>query len=85
MNDQPRRLYIFTGKGGVGKTTLSKAFVRNLVEHDHEAIYLAFKNQSLGETHQGNSETMVDGIKEVHLDLEDSAEAILIKSLIQKS
>lgn len=84
MNDQPRRLYIFTGKGGVGKTTLSKAFVRNLVEHDHEAIYLAFKNQSLGETHQGNSETMVDGIKEVHLDLEDSARGYIDKKLNSK-
>jgi anion-transporting ArsA/GET3 family ATPase len=73
METTPRRLYIFTGKGGVGKTTLSKAFVRYLVEHDHEAVYLTFQNQSLGDHHSGSSNKTINGIKEVSLDLEEAA------------
>ncbi len=81
MDSQTRRLYIFTGKGGVGKTTLSKAFVRYLVEHDHEAIYLTFKNQSLGDEHTGTQEKTVQGIKEVALDLEECARSYIEKRL----
>ncbi len=85
MSTTPRRLYIFTGKGGVGKTTLSKAFVRYLNEHDHEAVYLTFKNQSLSETQKDeNTETMIDGIKTVSLDLEDSARGYIEKRLNSK-
>jgi anion-transporting ArsA/GET3 family ATPase len=78
------RLYIFTGKGGVGKTTLSRAFARYLVEHDHEAIYLTFKNQSLGEIHQGTKEKIVNGVKEISLDLEEAAQAYIEKRLNSK-
>lgn len=85
MSTIPRRLYIFTGKGGVGKTTLSKAFVRYLNEHDHEAVYLTFKNSSLSEANtETNTEKMVDGIKEVSLDLEDSARAYIERRLNSK-
>lgn len=84
MNQNPRRLYIFTGKGGVGKTTLSKAFVRYLVEHDHEAVYLTFQNSSLGETHSGNSTKTVNGIREISLDLEESARGYIEKRLNSK-
>lgn len=78
------RLYIFTGKGGVGKTTLSKAFVRHLVEHDHEAVYLTFQNQALGEFHEGTKEEIVNGIKEIYLDLEESARFYIEKRLNSK-
>lgn len=85
MSSQPRRLYIFTGKGGVGKTTLAKAFVRYLVEHDHEAIYLTFKNQSISESKQDNSsESSKSGIREVFLDLEDCARDYIEKKLGSK-
>jgi len=78
----PRRLYIFTGKGGVGKTTLSKAFVRYLNEHDHEAVYLTFKNQSLSETHkETSSESNDNGIKEIALDLEECARSYIERRL----
>lgn len=79
--EAPVRLYIFTGKGGVGKTTLSKAFVRYLVEHDHEAIYLTFKNQALGENHSENIESGSNGIREVSLDLEECARGYIEKKL----
>jgi len=81
----PRRLYIFTGKGGVGKTTLSKAFVRYLVEHDHEAVYLTFKNQSLSESHKDvTSEATVQGIREIYLDLEECARGYIERRLNSK-
>lgn len=84
MNQEPRRLYIFTGKGGVGKTTLSKAFVQYLIEHDHEAIYVTFKNASLGEVHTGSTEKTVNGMRELSLDLEESARGYIEKRLSSK-
>lgn len=84
MNQTPRRLYIFTGKGGVGKTTLAKAFTRYLVQHDHEAVYLTFQNSSLGETHSGNTEKTSFGIREISLDLEESARGYIEKRLSSK-
>ncbi len=82
MKFTPQRLYIFTGKGGVGKTTLSKAFVRYLVEHDHEAVYFTFKRQSVGEEkNSGTIEVLKDGIKEISLDLEESAQGYIAKRL----
>ncbi|WPU65973.1 ArsA-related P-loop ATPase [Peredibacter starrii] len=84
MEQKPRRLYIFTGKGGVGKTTLSRAFVKYLVEHDHEAVYLTFKNQAMGETSTGSTERMHEGVKEIALDLEESARGYIEKRLNSK-
>lgn len=79
-----RRLYIFTGKGGVGKTTLSKAFVRYLLEHDHEAIYLTFQGQSLSDVQTGTTEKTVNGIREISLDLEECARTYIEKRLNSK-
>lgn len=84
MAAQSRRLYIFTGKGGVGKTTLSRAFVGHLNQQNKKAIYLTFQNQSLGEYHPGNSEKIVNGIKEISLDLEECARAYIEKKLGSK-
>jgi arsenite-transporting ATPase len=82
MTLTPRRLYIFTGKGGVGKTTLSKAFVRHLKNLNHEAIYLTFKNQSLSENHdEKNSSLETNGIREVYLDLEECAKGYIERRL----
>lgn len=84
MESVPHRLYIFTGKGGVGKTTLSRAFVKYLVEHDHEAVYLTFKNQAMGEDSVGTTETIRNGIREISLDLEDSARGYIERKLNSK-
>lgn len=79
-----RRLYIFTGKGGVGKTTLSKAFVRYLLEHDHEAIYLTFQGQSLGPDTTENTNSTVNGVREVSLSLEECAVGYIERRLNSK-
>ncbi|HXH76720.1 MAG TPA: ArsA-related P-loop ATPase [Bacteriovoracaceae bacterium] len=84
MNAQPCRLYIFTGKGGVGKTTLSKAFVRHLNEQGHEAIYLTFRGNAMGESNPGTSEIQHKGIKEVALDLEECARGYMERRLSSK-
>jgi arsenite-transporting ATPase len=81
MNKTPRRLYIFTGKGGVGKTTLSKAFVRFLKDQGHEAVYVTFQNQSLSENHVGMIDKTVNGIREIALDLEEAARSYIEKKL----
>jgi adenylate kinase len=84
MSTQPRRLYIFTGKGGVGKTTLSKAFVQYFKQNNQEALYLTFRNQAIGDKSVGNSEVMRNGIKEVSLDLEECAKDYIEKKLNSK-
>jgi arsenite-transporting ATPase len=81
MEPRPRRLYIFTGKGGVGKSTLSRAFVKFLCSRGHRAIYLTFKNQALGDSHTGTEELTRGGIREISLDLEDSARGYIEKRL----
>lgn len=78
---EPCRLYIFTGKGGVGKTTISKAFTKYLCEHDHEAAYVTFKNQSISDDQNETSEQFDHGIREIHLDLEDCAKGYIEKKL----
>jgi arsenite-transporting ATPase len=84
MKSNPRRLYIFTGKGGVGKTTLSRTFVRYLLGCGYEAVYLTFQNSSIGNTHNKTQEKTINGIKEIHLDLEDSARGYIEKKLNSK-
>ncbi len=77
----PRRLYIFSGKGGVGKTTLSKAFVRLLQSQGHEAIYLTFKTQSMSDTQTFGSDMSKNGLREIALDLEECARGYIEKRL----
>lgn len=44
-----KRFYIFTGKGGVGKTTLSLAFAKYLQDQGKNAKYYYFKTSKLDE------------------------------------
>ena len=41
-----QRLYIFAGKGGVGKTALSLAFTRHLLNHDKKNVVYTFFEQN---------------------------------------
>lgn len=84
MSLAPKRLYIFTGKGGVGKTTLAKAFVRYLVSQGHEALYLTFKNQAMSDVQTNGSDMSKNGIREIALDLEESARGYIEKRLNSK-
>lgn len=81
--NKPHRLYIFTGKGGVGKTILAKAFTRYLISQDFNAIYLTFGSSSLDDE-ADNQIKEVEGIKELSLDLEQSAKGYIEKKLGSK-
>lgn len=43
----PKRFYIITGKGGVGKTTMAMAFTNWLNKNGHEATYVSLSQQTL--------------------------------------
>lgn len=76
------KLYIFTGKGGVGKTTLAYSFTRYLRSQGVNAKYVTFKNQSLSENHADQTETKtVFDVPTLMLDLEDSAKGYIEKKL----
>ncbi len=76
------KLYIFTGKGGVGKTTLAYSFTRYLRNAGVNAKYVTFKNQSLSENHNDKSEDTTNfGVPTLILDLEDSAKGYIEKKV----
>ena len=41
-----KRLYLFTGKGGVGKTLSSLAFTHHLINSGHKALFVDFETKS---------------------------------------
>jgi arsenite-transporting ATPase len=65
----------------VGKTTLSRAFVRHLVSQGHEAVYLTFKNSALSDVQTNGTDMSKDGIREISLDLEECARGYIEKRL----
>lgn len=79
--NKPHRLYIFTGKGGVGKTILAKSFTRYLQKQQINAVYLTFASSALGEETTQNRLEEIDGIKHLALDLDKSAENYIEKKL----
>ncbi len=83
MAESLKRLYIFTGKGGVGKTTLSLAFTRWLQEQGHSATYLTLSQQALSDE-TARTESLPAGwesVPHVHLELEAAAEGYITKKL----
>lgn len=83
MAESLKRLYIFTGKGGVGKTTLSLAFTRWLQEQGHSATYLTLSQQALSDE-TVRTEVLPAGwenVPHVHLELEAAAEGYITKKL----
>ena len=83
MSSSLKRLYIFTGKGGVGKTTLSLAFTRWLNEQGHQATYVTLSQQSMGDG-DGPQERMPPGwhnVPHAHITLEESAQDYITKKL----
>ncbi len=80
--DSKIKLYIFTGKGGVGKTTLAYSFTRYLRSLGLNAKYVTFKNQSLSENHNDQTEMKtIHDVPNLLLDLEDTAKSYIEKKL----
>ncbi|MBY0515659.1 MAG: hypothetical protein K2P81_02040 [Bacteriovoracaceae bacterium] len=84
MGFTPKRLYIFTGKGGVGKTTLSLAFTQWLREQNLSATYLTLSQQALSDeraSYPTQSLNEWGNIPHIHLELEECAEGYISKKL----
>lgn len=83
MSPRPKRLYIFTGKGGVGKTSLALAFTRYLKEAGHKVSYVSLSQQTLADE-DIPAQTLPPGwsdVPHVHLELEDCAQGYITKKL----
>ena len=74
-----RRLYIFTGKGGVGKTTLAMSFTKQLELEGKRVLYYCF--------YQLPEKKLWDALKLPVLDLqlEKSAEVYIARKLNSKT
>lgn len=74
-----RRLYIFTGKGGVGKTTLAMSFTKQLQLEGKNVLYYCF--------YQLPEKKLWDALKlpVLELDLEKSAETYIGRKLNSKT
>lgn len=83
--DQLKRLYIFTGKGGVGKTTLSFAFCEHLRQQGYKVAYLYFKTGSISENQkeldQGQKLGKQLGIDSLGLDLKQCAQEYISRKM----
>lgn len=84
-----KRFYIFTGKGGVGKTALSLAFTKYLQEKGAKAKLAYFKTSKLEESTIQYEEVLKKAhelnIETLGLDLLDSAQAYIQKKLGSKT
>jgi anion-transporting ArsA/GET3 family ATPase len=77
-----KRLYIITGKGGVGKTTVSLAFTRWLRAQGHDALHMTFESPSMSDSQKPTSdETLFADVPRERLSLEESAEGYILKKL----
>lgn len=84
-----KRLYIFTGKGGVGKTTLSLAFTKTIQNKNKKVKLTYFKTSKLEEQtiqyQEVSDKAKQLGIETLGLDLLESAEAYIGKKLGSKT
>lgn len=85
-----KRLYIFTGKGGVGKSTLSLSFIKFLKESQHyqskKIKYVYFQTSSLGQQVKQATDPLVKiatelGLSTLGLNLLNCAETYIGKKL----
>jgi arsenite-transporting ATPase len=86
---QSSRFYIFTGKGGVGKTTLSLAFTKYLQDNNKKVTLAYFKNSKIDDDNKEVQELIKlskdQGIELLPLDLADSAKIYMGKRLKSKT
>jgi arsenite-transporting ATPase len=84
-----KRFYIFTGKGGVGKTTLSLAFTKYLKDNNKKVKYVYFKTSKLGQDSVNYNEVLdlandID-IETLGLDLYESSKNYIGRKLNSKT
>lgn len=78
----PKRFYIMTGKGGVGKTTMALGFTHWLRQQGHEATYVSLSQQTLqDETHRETTLPAGWEVPHFFLNLQDAAEGYIAKKL----
>lgn len=84
-----KRLYIITGKGGVGKTTMSLALCKKLNDLGHPVRYTFFQNSSLSkdskEFNQGQKLATKLGVDIFPLNLNQCAGKYIAKKLGSKT
>lgn len=85
----PKRFYIFTGKGGVGKTTLSLTFTKHLLDQGVKVKLAYFTTSKLEDDsikyQEVKRKAEVLGVDALGLDLLSSAEAYIAKKLGSKT
>ncbi len=83
--NQFKRFYIFTGKGGVGKTTTALAFCRLLKEKNKKHLFVTLENNKLESETKSSSlaikSAMELGISSEELELETSVKGYIAKKL----
>lgn len=84
-----KNLYIFTGKGGVGKTTLALSFCEYLKSQNQNYLYVYFHSQVAEKKihHATNLENLIkqNNIDSLPLNLLDCAEKYIAKKLKSKT
>jgi len=84
-----KRLYIFTGKGGVGKTTLSFSFCEHLKQQGKKVALVYFKNSKLDEDpahyNEINQIAKEVDINVIGLELLQSSQEYITKKLKSKT
>lgn len=81
MNKTHKNFYIFTGKGGVGKTTLSLLFAQYLHEQKKDVLYITLSQQKLGGAPSTRPAPNALSVPQMHLELEDCAQGYIHKKL----
>ena len=76
-----KRLYIMTGKGGVGKTTLSLAFTEWLREQGVNAKYVTLAQSSFDQKTSSHQNDSTQHIPKEYLTIEECAEGYITKKL----
>ena len=79
--DLTKRLYIFTGKGGVGKTTLSLAFCKHLEAQNKKYLYTYIQSNKLELKQKGLTQQIPSEIKQLELNLKDCSKGYIAKKL----
>lgn len=69
---QLKRLYIFTGKGGVGKTTCAFSFAKHLKDSGKKVAYAHIASASIDKDLKSTSEFRFDDLEVMDLEIKDA-------------